>query len=90
MIVSALVLTCTDSIHRLAEELAEDLRLEVGEAQRGFLPLVATTASLKSSRLLCEELRTRTGVLDVQLVSWSDDDLISSTPSDQSRTKELQ
>lgn len=85
---SALVVTAADSMERLVAELSEDLRLELGAPLPGFLPIVATTDSLRSSRLLCEELRARAGVEDVQLVSWTDDHLIFDADADECGTKE--
>lgn len=90
MIVSALVVTSWDSIQRLSEDLGADHRLEVGVPEGGFLPIVATTDSLNSSRLLCEELLKRGGVKDVQLVSFVDESLIFDVQADDAGSKEPQ
>lgn len=80
MIVSALVVTSERRTESLAEELKTDARLEVGVPEEAFLPIVTTTDSLKSSRQLYEELRSRAGVVDVQLVSWTDEGAIGDVP----------
>lgn len=90
MIVSALVVTSERAAELLAEELRGDIRLEVGVPNKRFLPVVTMTESLKSSRELYEDLRSRPGVLDVQLVSWTDESALGevSTSVEFARVKE--
>lgn len=91
MIVSALVLTSRGSVENLAKELSADERLTVGNPEKGFLPVVVTTESLGASRKFYEELRQRSGVDDVQLVSWADEEALvpGETGDDARASKEM-
>lgn len=77
MIVSALVVTCRESTESLRKWLEEDRRVEVGALERGFIPIVTTTESLTQAKNLHDELRLDPAVIDVQLVSWVDDEAVS-------------
>lgn len=73
MLVSSLVLTTEPNAGDLLRLLELDERIQVGEASGTFLPVVATTHSLREARDLTEALQNRPGVRDLQLVAWFDD-----------------
>lgn len=74
MPVSALVLTVDASLDDvLREKLHEDSRVRAGEKMGRFLPIVTDTGSVREARDLAESILEFPGVLDAQLVSWTDE-----------------
>lgn len=74
MPVSALVLTVDASLDDvLRERLLEDTRVSTGEKMGQFLPIVTDTESVREARDLAEAILAYPGVLDAQLVSWTDE-----------------
>jgi len=73
MAVSALVIT-TDSnfTETQRQELLQDERVTLGEAQGFFIPVVTETASIRDGQELAERLLGVVGVTNAQLVSWAE------------------
>lgn len=81
MLVSSLVLTTDSNAHDLLPSLVGDERIAVGVMKGRFLPLVATTASLREARELTRELQRMVGVRDLQLVAWFEESALGPSPS---------
>jgi len=75
MPVSALVLTVDSQFNPASSAWTDDPRLLLGAPQGRFVPLVSTTSSLREARDLATDISRAPGVLDVQLLSYSDDEL---------------
>ncbi len=77
MAVSSLVITTNSEFKEIQrQQLQEDYRVTLGEAQGCFIPLVTETESVGDARDLAERILKLEGVLDAQLVSWVEDPLI--------------
>jgi hypothetical protein len=77
MPVSSLVLTTEIEFSKQqAMALEQDPRITVGVAQGCYLPVVTDARDLREARDLAEALLLAPGVLDAQLVSWTDDDSV--------------
>ena len=75
MLVSSLVLRTKPNFSpHDGAALLDDERLELGEVEGRYLPAVTTTLTLREARDLAEALLKRSGVADVQLISWADDE----------------
>jgi hypothetical protein len=75
MLVSALVLTTGPDFGEAARSALEaEPALTLGPADGAYLPAVTTTHDLRAARDLAEWLAQVTGVRDVQLLSWVDED----------------
>jgi len=78
MPVSSLVLKKDDRFEELGRPLlASDARITIGEEVSGFIPLVTETVSVREARDLAESLLEAPGVVDVQLVSFLEEEAVS-------------
>ena len=77
MSVGALVLSCGPEFEAGARGLLlAEPRLSLGEREGAFLPVVAVTETGRELRELSDWMLSLPGLLDVQLVSWLDEEAL--------------
>jgi hypothetical protein len=87
MIVSTLVLATDEPVENLRASFGYDSRIEFGEPQGGFVPVIARTQSLRRARHLHDMLRAHPGVNELKLLSYAEEPT-GSKPPDERRLRD--